>query len=176
MTVTKTTLIKQSRLYDYFTAGDFLDCYSVPVGGTTIPISELAQSLFQHMPPWVKGCLAVRDLAVLPFGLKSTARLPTDRRFKKTLEVGDSINFFCVHSLSENEIILGEDDSHLDFRISLCRESAASPQIFMSTWVHPHNLLGRLYLASITPLHILIVTSQLKKLARQYADLSPVGY
>lgn len=170
MLVRKTRLANDSRLHGFFRDGDFLDCYTVQTDCADRPIAEVAQRLFVKLPGWINALLAIRDLGVAGFGLKTTTYLPKDLDFRDAIKVGDYINFFCVHSISPNEIILGEDDLHLDFRISVYRDRAASGRISLATWVRTHNRLGKIYLGTITPFHVLIVNSQLRALGRHLAQ------
>jgi hypothetical protein len=40
--------------------------------------------------------------------------------------------------------------------------------VFLATWVHPHNIGGRVYLTTILPFHILIARNALARVgARQ---------
>ncbi len=169
MKVRKTKLSKDSQLHAFFRDGDFLDCYAVQIDRADAPIAEVAQRLFIGLPGWINALLAIRDFSVAPFGLKTTGRLPRDQTIRASVHVGDHINFFCVRSITENEIILGEDDRHLDFKISVRRDSSAPGRITLATWVHAHNRLGKIYLGVIAPFHALIVTSQLSGLSRRIA-------
>ena len=68
----------------------------------------------------------------------------------------------------DNEIIMGEDDHHLDFRISVLyrngeHEDGSSPHVIISTVVLCHNALGRIYLRVIKPFHRVIVKSGLRR-------------
>jgi hypothetical protein len=85
----------------------------------------------------------------------------------KVIPVGslEPVAFTCAES--EDEVILGIDDRHLDFRIGLIRHEG---RIFMSTWVHPHNLWGRGYLATVMPFHILISR---RAVARMVTETGP---
>lgn len=170
MVVRKTELAKESQLHGFFKNDDFLDCYSVKIDQADAPIHEIAQRLFMDLPRWINALLAVRDLGVTPFGLKTTANLPKNTASRTSIEVGDQINFFSVRSISKDEIILGEDDLHLDFKISVYRDSKSSGQISLATWVRTHNRLGKIYLGMIAPFHVLIVNSQLTGLARHFAQ------
>ena len=109
----------------------------------------------------------MRNCLVTPFRLKTTDELPVDNRPREKLEAGQSLNFFPVRSVSAEEIILGEDDRHLDFKIAIRRDDGN--RISLATWVHCHNRLGRSYLRAIHAFHVMIVRSQLAKMARQYA-------
>ena len=165
--VTRSELVAESRLHAVCKPGDFLDCYSVDIGHGQVPIVEIAQRIFIGLPAWVDALLALRDLGVSLFGLKTTAALPRDTTIRPGIEVGDRINFFHVRSLAEDEIILGEDDRHLDFRIAVRRDGES--RVSLATWVQVHNRLGRSYLRLILPFHVMIVNARLAALARQFA-------
>ena len=169
MTVQKTELAESSDLHRFVRAGDFLDCYSVDIERNDLAIGAIAQRIFTDLPGWINALLATRDLAVTLFGLKTTAQLPSNNSRDVPVRVGEPINFFCVRSLSENEVILGEDDRHLDFKIAVFRESPDAKRVSLATWVRPHNLLGRVYLRSIMRFHVCIVTARLAALSRQLA-------
>lgn len=158
-----------SHLHTCFNDDDFLDCYSVDLNRTDIPLMEVTQRIFIDLPGWVNGLLAVRDISVSLLSLKTTAGLPKNLDHRTTVKVGEHINFLCVRRIAENEIILGEEDRHLDFKISVCRETSSSSRISLATWVHPHGLLGKTYLSIIRPFHVQIVRSRLSGLARYYA-------
>ena len=73
---------------------------------------------------------------------------------------------------SAREILLGEDDRHLDFRVSvLCSPapSGVSPggrQLVLSTVIRYHNVCGRLYFLVVGPFHRALVKSALRRAAR----------
>ena len=81
----------------------------------------------------------------------------------------DRIGIFKVYGKSETELVLGEDDKHLDFRLSVLRTPDLSPtlggQLTVSTVVHCHNFLGRAYLLVIAPFHRLVVKASLRRAA-----------
>ncbi len=100
------------------------------------------------LPAWARALLALRNALVRPFGLKTGD--DTDPIFPTCLD-------------TEDELILGTDDRHLDFRIGLIRQEG---RIYMSTWVHPHNGWGRAYLTLVMPFHILISRGAVARMAR----------
>jgi Protein of unknown function (DUF2867) len=141
------TLPSTSALWSLHATGDFLDCYSVK---SSLSPREAATIGFS-MPIWVKALLAVRNRLVRPFGLKTGAAPGTN-----------AIAIFPICSETPDEMILGLDDSHLDFRVAVLRQDA---RIYMSTWVHPHNLGGRAYLQVVMPFHIAICRGILRRMA-----------
>jgi hypothetical protein len=110
--------------------------------------------------------MTVRDVLVAGFGLKTAKHLKSLGAESRASRVG----IFKIYSRSETEIVLGEDDKHLDFRISvLCSNQAAlsgKRRLVLSTVVHCHNRLGRMYILLIAPFHRLVVQSSLRRAAR----------
>lgn len=103
-----------------------------------------------QQPHWIGWLTNVRDAIVGCFGLKSAERLATVS--EKASD--DRIALFKVYGKSESEIILGEDDKHLNFRLSALRSPELSPtlgcQLIVSTVVHCHNLwAGPTYRSSL---------------------------
>jgi hypothetical protein len=152
-------------LRHYVGPGDFLDGQSVPLPHPAPDIATLTIAIFFHMPGWARALLALRDTLVRPLGLKTGTeqdlRPPTVEEIRTATYPG----IFAVHAASDDEVILGADDRHLDFRVSVLR-SADDDIVALSTWVRPHNLLGRAYLAAVYPFHRLIVASCLANAAR----------
>jgi hypothetical protein len=102
------------------------------------------------------------------FGLKTSGNV-TDRdkileNFKG--EKGEQIGLFKVFEKTEDEIILGEDDKHLNFRVSLFidsqNENKTDKNLIISTTVKFNNWFGRLYFIPVRPFHKLIVPTMLK--------------
>src|ERR1700674_5456676 len=69
----------------------------------------------------------------------------------------------------EEEILLGGDDRHRDFRASmLLQRDATRTSAVLTTVVHFNNGLGRAYFFVVRPFHRLIVMSLLRNVARQF--------
>ncbi|NRB19030.1 MAG: DUF2867 domain-containing protein [Rhodobacteraceae bacterium] len=144
---TKTELPKQSLLHSYVQKGDFLDCYKC---ATALPVDDAAQRAMAF-PSWAKGLLSLRNILVAPLGL--TSDFPE----------GDKIGPFPIDQRGDSEIILGFDDSHLNFRISIL---TTGREAYCATWVQCNNRLGRLYLAVIMPFHVLIIRNAVSQIWR----------
>jgi hypothetical protein len=107
--------------------------------------------------------MRIRDTTVARFGIKTSKQLQNCG--------GKRIGIFKIYETSTHEIVLGEDDIHLDFRLSvlyLAKTGSAGsrPSLILSTVVNCHNLLGRIYITLIAPFHRLVVKSCLQKAAR----------
>jgi hypothetical protein len=65
-----------------------------------------------------------------------------------------------------DRLVAGFNDSHLDFRVVVdVATSGGGQQVTATTLVLTHNLLGRVYLASILPFHRLVVRALLRQVA-----------
>ncbi|MCW4116518.1 DUF2867 domain-containing protein [Aurantimonas sp. MSK8Z-1] len=122
-------------------------------------IHAIGQAVLGHPPPLFQALLSIRDLVVRPFGLRTSVAM------RKA--AGDRIDFFPILSVDDREMILGEDDRHLDVRISLLllQGTNGRDRLVATTAVRCHNRLGRLYLAAIKPFHRLVVRSCLRRAA-----------
>ncbi len=145
--VTKTNHPKSSKIWALVAPGDFIDGYQIK---SDLPPKQAAEIAFK-MPIWATTLLLLRNAIVKPFGLKTEIEDETsDTIFPTTFE-------------SEDEILLGTDDKHLNFRISVLQQDG---RIHMATWVHRNNWFGRLYLMIVMPFHILIVRNCMTRVAR----------
>lgn len=145
---------------DWYDGADLLDSYSVEAAADDSTMRTIAERALATPPRWFKVLMAVRDGLVRPFGLRTSDELRRARRDRPR------IDFFPVLSESADEIVLGEEDSHLDFRLSLLRQAGPSGSVLIATTaVRTHNRLGRLYLRVIHPFHIFIVRSTVARAA-----------
>lgn len=158
-------LPQDSSLQGYFSQGDFIDSYSASLENRqdlqSCDIRLLAELIGNIDIGWATGLLMLRNVLMKPLRLKSTADLKELQRTARTLDktIGDRVAFFKIYEIHNDEIILGEDDWHQDFRVSLYRTRGASSRVIMSTVCKRHNAFGYAYLATILPFHKLIVKS-----------------
>ena len=143
--VSEASLPSQSMLHGIKQPDDFLDCYRCE---TSIDVDQAAKQAMDF-PLWVTWLMKIRNIAVTPFGLR------TD------LGEGETIGFFPIVQRNDTEIILGFDDKHLDFRISILTDGNHA---YGATWVRRHNRLGRMYLALIMPFHVLIMRNAIGRI------------
>jgi hypothetical protein len=153
-----------TRVYDPVHLADAFAIH-LPAGASCDP-ELLARFLFAHQPAWVGALMRVRDTIVARFGLKTGSQLAALGAGAQPGRVG----IFRIYATSPQEIVLGEDDRHLDFRVSvLCSNEPGqgmAPRVTVSTVVHCHNLLGRSYLFIIAPFHRLVVKASLRRAAQ----------
>lgn len=84
---------------------------------------------------------------------------------------GDHVGIFTLISNSANEVLLGDSDKHLRVVVSLHKHvDIASGQTFVTvtTVVHIHNWLGRLYMLPVTPAHRVIARAMVSSLGKEF--------
>lgn len=165
--VKEVALPSQSAVATAFESVNLADAFSIrlPSDASTNP-DVLARFIFSQQPAWIGALTQVRDSLVAGLGLKTARHLATlaaDGRAKR-------IGIFKIYGTSETEVVLGEDDKHLDFRVSLLCTRGSPPdagnRLTLSTVVHCHNRLGRVYLSVIAPFHRQVVKASLRRAAR----------
>jgi hypothetical protein len=112
--------------------------------------------------------MASRNKIVSMLGLKSVGHLG-DIDLNKSIndyQVGDRVGIFTLLFLSDNEVILGDSDKHLDVSVSVYTQADKTHLVSISTVVHVHNFLGKLYMLFVEPMHKLIVPSSIKRAER----------
>ncbi len=136
----------------------------LPTGASTDP-ELLARFIFGLSSPLERFLLKARDVLVGGFGLKTVKQKSLAAEYEVS-----RIAIFRIYSISQAEILLGEDDKHLDFRVSvLCSDQQSLEgdlHVTLSTVVHFHNFYGRLYFFVIAPFHRFLVQFGLRRAAR----------
>jgi len=136
---------------------DWADAFEMTTGRRFASMREVAQATVGSMPTWSRRLLKLRNVVVRPFGLKpdGMADAPdSDAR----------IDIFPILDERADRIVLGLDDTHLNFRIVIERNPLeAGDQIRVTTLVQRHNLFGRMYIAAITPFHKAIATASMRQ-------------
>lgn len=135
---------------------DWADAFEVTDVAPGADMRTLAQRTVGSMPTWARRLLRLRNLVVTPLGLKP------DGRRDATSDAG-MIDIFPILAETEDRIVLGLDDRHLDFRIVVERwHETVGDRLRVTTLVRRHNAFGRIYLTAITPFHKTIVRAVLK--------------
>ncbi|GAA0766723.1 DUF2867 domain-containing protein [Ideonella azotifigens] len=166
-TVSPVPVPTDSRIGSFYANPYLADAFAVALPANVVRDPELlARFVFGHQPGWINQLMGVRDAMVSVFGLKTAKALSTAGPSPATNRVG----LFKIYERHASEIILGENDKHLDFRASvMCRPAAAGepgPTLVMSTVVCCHNRLGRSYIGLIRPFHRLVVQASLRRAAQ----------
>ena len=146
---------KNSSYAKYISDVNYSNAYRVKLQNLELSIEKNHNNVFSHVPNWIMKLMAFRNKMVSIFGLKTDAVLND----KKSLKVGEKFGIFKIYSIQEDEIIAGEDDKYLNFRVSILKQDE---ELIISTFVHYNNLFGKVYMALITPFHKLVVKAMMK--------------
>ncbi|MBV6324727.1 DUF2867 domain-containing protein [Duganella violaceipulchra] len=139
----------------------YYDSYETTIKPTSQSALELYLQVVAGTPAWINTMMALRNRVVALFGLKNLGGLGDVDAAKPAAvyRVGDRVGIFTIRYLSEQEVILGDSDKHLRAEVSVCK---AQDKVAVTTVVHIHNLLGRVYMLFVAPMHRLIVPASLR--------------
>jgi uncharacterized protein DUF2867 len=134
---------------------DWTDAYAVAaLSGAPLDPQVWADAIFRDPPRWVVAAFGLRELLVGLVGI--------DR--------GGS-GAFDTLARTEDEVLLGTDSNHLDFRASVRREPE---RVVLTTVVQLHNRRGRVYSALVRPVHPIVVRAMVNRAARRLSG-SPMA-
>ncbi len=158
-------LMRDAPLYGY------RDTCSVDLGPRSFTVDQVISAFFDAAPRWLDGLMELRNTLVKPLGLKTgPVTVPV---VAPPFLVGQTIGVFRIIERTETEVVLGENDRHLDFRVSLLLvRTGQGTELSISTLVRMHNLLGRGYFALVRPFHRYLVPIMARNTAqRLLADM-----
>ena len=175
MKIVKANLPNNSILNNSHKKYDYVDSFQGVLNdyGNKITSVDIGKAFFSSGPKWIGKLFNIRNKIVSVFGLKTSENL-VDRQqqlenFK--CEPGEQFGFFKVYNKTANEIVLGEDDIHLNFRISLFVDNTKTDNtkkdLTISTTVEFNNWFGRLYFLPVRPFHKIIVPTMLKGIIKE---------
>ena len=150
-------MVKKDALYisekakDLFKKIDFADTYSTT--NHKDDLKTIAYKIFDTSPAWVVKLMNLRNAIASKFGLDTEVPADAEQAYK----VGGYIKFFQIMSIGNDELIMGADDSHLNFRAILSRTQDAEYNIKVTTIVEYNNSLGKIYMNIIKPGHKMIL-------------------
>jgi hypothetical protein len=133
----------------------FQDSYCAPASEAGAGIVDIFLAIFAHHPWWMKAILLVRNRLVALWGISAPAASEViNFDVRNTYAVGDKIGVWPIFSLTENELVAGRDNKHLDFRLSVLKiTEGGTRSVTVSTVCTVHNTFGKIYLFFIVPFH-----------------------
>ena len=136
-------------------AATFRDSYRVPLRDPQASLVPIFFALFGHLPWWMKSVLLLRNRLAAWCGLAvPTVAEVMHVQMQTRYRVGDTIGPWPIYSQTEGELVVGRNNKHLDFRLSIIK-STDEPlaAVTVSTVCAVHNGFGRLYLFVVVPFH-----------------------
>ena len=136
--VTEDSAVPDKSLLAQSLPANYTDAYSKEVSGRDeITPEELIQAIFTRPSPLAGALMKLRNILVKPFGCRS-----------------------------DREIVIGMNDRHLWFAVSLlcAPKNGESQRITVTTIVKYNRALGKAYFFFVRPFHRLLVRRSLEKL------------
>lgn len=175
MKIVKMTIPNNSILNTSRKEYDYVDSFQGVLNDIENRITsvDIGKTFFSNGPKWVGKLFNLRNKIVSVFRLKTSGNV-VDRQqqldnFK--CEPGEQLGLFRVFNKTDNELIIGEDDKHLNFRISLFLDKSKTEKsnkvLTISTTVEFNNWFGRLYFLPVRPFHKFIVPTMLKGIIKE---------
>lgn len=133
---------------------------------------DMMIAFFLSFPKSFTILLHLREFIVKPLGLKTAPKTDKrsryDRLYQFNGEVGESIAIFEVLEKDERELLTGQNDSHLDFKLSFISYQANDNiKLELVTTVIFNNTLGKIYFHLIKPFHRFYIKRILKRMEKQ---------
>lgn len=162
----ETTAPPNTRVAALLEGAYFHDAWCIESAAVELSALDHFMAAAKRTPRWVEACMALRNRVVRLFGLKhlgGLSGLPPDKP-ASAYRTGDRVGIFTLFENTFDEVLLGDKDKHLDVVVSVHRQPAPTPArviVTVTTVVHVKNMLGRMYMLPVKPMHRLIAPTVL---------------
>jgi Protein of unknown function (DUF2867) len=155
-----------SEIARFLYGAHFHDCFVANCPWQERSALEIFLSTVAVTPVWVNTLMRLRNWVVGSLGLKNLGVLNEidPHKAAQDYRVGDRVGIFTLLFLSDAEVVLGDTDKHLQVRVSVIKLPA---QFAVCTVVHEHNMLGKIYMLLVKPMHKLIVPAVMRRALAQ---------
>ncbi|RPH43104.1 MAG: DUF2867 domain-containing protein [Burkholderiales bacterium] len=162
----------RSEIASHIEGAHFRDAWSVIAARPDLDALEQFLRVARRTPAWIEGLMALRNAAAARLGLKDLGAMSRIDATKpgRDYGIGDRVGLFTLISNSADEVLLGDRDAHLDVVVSVHRLVApegGSTIVTVTTVVHVHNLLGRLYMVPVRPMHRVIARAMVRAVGHE---------
>lgn len=141
----------------------FHDSYVIYVPDATRTALGYFLTVVADTPFWVNSLMALRNKLAGFVGLKDLGTLGglTQSKPASAYVPGDRVGIFTLIANLPHEALLEDRDTLLDKHP---HAQGGGQPVSVTTVVHIHNLLGRIYMLPVTPLHKLIAPAMLTRI------------
>lgn len=151
-----------SLILNGFGKTNYWDIYQIQLSNNDYSVDKITSAILKT-PKWIDNLMKMRNIIARRFGLKSGDK---NYHIEPHYSIGSKAGYFTVLNRNENEIVMGENDTHLNFRTSVRVENQSENSlVYLSTVVQFNNFFGWLYFLPVKPFHQLLIQSLLKKYA-----------
>jgi hypothetical protein len=145
-------------------AVNFSDAYQAPVSRPELGPQDVYRVALGRVTAWVKVLFKMRGIVASILGLRHERVVDVPFAPGATYKVGQRVGMFTIRSIEPDELIVGGDDKHLYFRMSVFRSSLNGVETAsVSTAVEIHNITGGIYMLVIKPFHRVIARAMLQR-------------
>ena len=163
-----------NTLYPALDGAYFAHCAVIHLSHAPVSALQAYRDMAMLVPGWFEALMGVRNRVMRMLGMKDLGRIDAAAR-GDDVRAGDKAGIFTVLGNAPNEIVLGDEDRHLRVALSLQLEhQGAATRLYCATVVERPNLLGRLYMLPVDPIHRLIVPYLLRRYARHLGNPSRI--
>jgi hypothetical protein len=151
---------------------DFIDCHQVQVRDTERTALRHLLTMLAATPPWLDNLMKLRNQLVQVVGLKNLGTLARVdlARPDEDYRPGDRVGIFTLLANAEDEVLVADQDKHLDVFLAVTRLPLAADgtrRVVLSTVVRTHNWLGKVYMLPVAPFHRRIAPMTLRGINRR---------
>jgi len=170
--VIKVDIPRNSQIFHGFGEAHYNDAYQVDLSIPPTPSPQIALLFFKSFPPSFILLLKLRENLAKLVGLKNAK----GQDLKAELQVftgarGESIGLFHVIENHKNELIMGERDRHLDFRIGFhIQERPGGYKLSLITLVRFNHWSGRAYFFPVGRIHRWFMPRILRQMATKLEE------
>jgi hypothetical protein len=157
------TVPAESLIFESQPRSHYLESYRVilPKGCRTDLSGATRSILFDQSPAWIDTLMSWRNRFAKLVGLKVTEVDKQEVLDNFSLD-RESLGIFKIYATNDFEVILGDDDWHLDFRVSIRLNDREQQEVVLTTAVNYKNWFGRIYFFPVSFIHRLMVAFLLR--------------
>lgn len=159
-----------SRIATLLEGASFYDSWSATSNDTRLSALGHFIAVAKRTPRWIDLCMTVRNRIGRIVGFKDLGSLSeiTDGKTDDAYQPGERVGIFTIIENTFDEALIGDEDKHLKVVLSIHRQEHSDEKqvvITITTVVHVKNLLGRIYMLPVKPMHKLIAPAVLANIA-----------
>jgi hypothetical protein len=157
----KTSLPMNSKIEPLAFGSYFHDAWEVQAAIPELDPLEQFIRVLKATPNWIDTMMVMRNRIVELFGLNNLGTLSNIDPSKPSSEykLGERVGIFTLIEKNEHEVLLGDEDKHLNVVVSVHKKidtHVGKTIVTVSTVVHVKNWFGRIYMIPVVPAHHVI--------------------
>lgn len=169
MKIIKTNIAEGDLVGEYL-PGHYSDAFAYDIScGGEITADEVQIAFWTEYPLWINFLFQLRDWLVKPLGLEPGE--VEKHKIKESITEAKNYKLMSVLGKTGNETVISLKDKHLTayFSAKVHKLDEKTKRISVSTIVHFHYWLGKVYFYLIYPFHLFVVKEMLKHVGKELA-------